>query len=250
LAAAEGPRPMFIELIGEHREETSALISRTISENKSAGQDIKLDGKAGMPARWVNVVLSPIEDRRLQGVVNDITERKRNEDAAQELAVTDHLTGVGNRLGFERKLQQMVEASYRRPNHRFTLLMLDLDWFKQVNDTYGHKAGDDVLINVARLLEKAVRKSDFVGRLGGDEFVVLLESTFRREIIEPIIGKIIAGIAQPIPIGEDKSVSVGASIGAAVFEDTVTKDELIRRADEAMYQAKNSGRNTYRIYEM
>lgn len=249
LAAAEGPRPMFIDLVGEHREEISALISRAIAENKSVGQDIKLDGKTGAPARWVNVVFSPIADHRLQGVVNDITERKRNEDAAQELAVTDHLTGLGNRLGFERKLEQMLDASYRRPNHRFTLLMLDLDWFKQVNDTYGHQAGDDVLIHVARLLEKTVRKSDFVGRLGGDEFVVLLESTFQREIIEPIIGKIIIGIGQPIPIGEGKSVNVGASVGATVFEDTVTKDELIRRADEAMYHAKENGRNTYRFFE-
>lgn len=249
LTAAEGPRPMFIELLGEHREETRALIGRAISENKSADQDIKLDGKAGTPTRWVNVVLSPIEDHRLQGVVNDITERKHAEEAAQELAATDHLTGLGNRLGFERKLEQMVDECYRDPDHRFALLMLDLDWFKQVNDTYGHQAGDDVLIHVARLLEKAVRKSDFVGRLGGDEFVVLLDSTFRREIIEPIIGKIIAGIGQPVPIGQGRSVNVGASVGAAVFEDTMTRDELIQRADKAMYYAKESGRNTYRFFE-
>ncbi|MDP1538038.1 MAG: diguanylate cyclase [Burkholderiales bacterium] len=249
LTAANDAGPLFIDLIGEHREETRALIGRAIAENKSAGQDIKLDGKAGTPTRWVNMVLSPLEDHRLQGVVNDITERKRGEDAAQELAVTDHLTGLGNRLGFERKLEQMIDASYRRPNQRFALLMLDLDWFKQVNDTYGHQAGDDVLIHVARLLEKTVRKSDFVGRVGGDEFVVLLDSTFRREIIEPIIGKIIAGIGQPIPIGEGKSANVGASVGAAIFEDTVTRDELIRRADKAMYSAKESGRNSYRFFE-
>lgn len=250
LAAEEHLRSlMFVDLIGEHHEEARALIGSAIAENRSVDQDIKLDGKAGTPTRWVNLVLSPIENHRLQGVVNDITARKHAEEAAQQLATTDHLTGLGNRLGFERKLEQMIDASYRRPNRHFTLMMLDLDWFKQVNDTYGHQAGDDVLIYVARLLEKTVRKSDFVGRVGGDEFVVLLDSTFQREIIEPIIEKIIAGIGQPIPIAEGHSVNVGASVGAAVFEDTMNKDELVRRADEAMYYAKASGRNTYRISE-
>jgi len=249
LLAAENPRTLFIDVINERREETRNLLNHAISANQTVDMDIKLGGKPGMPTRWVNVVLSPIEDHRLQGVVNDITVRKHAEEAAQQLATTDHLTGLRNRLGFERMLEQMTDESYRRPGYRFALLMLDLDWFKQVNDTHGHQAGDMVLIHVARVLEKAVRKADFIGRVGGDEFVVLLDSTFRREIIEPIIGKIIAGIGQPIPIGEGKSVSVGASVGAAIFEETVTGDELIRRADKAMYFAKESGRNTYRFFE-
>ena len=249
LLAADNPPPMFIDVISERREETRNLINHAISTNQSADLDIKLGGRPGMPTRWVNVILSPIADQRLQGVVNDITVRKHAEEAAQQLAATDHLTGLRNRLGFERMLEQMIDECYRRPGHRFALLMLDLDWFKQVNDTHGHQAGDMVLIHVARVLEKAVRKADFVGRVGGDEFVVLLDSTFRREIIEPIIGKIIAGISQPIPIGDGKSVSVGTSVGAAIFEETVTGDELIRRADKAMYFAKESGRNAYRFFE-
>jgi diguanylate cyclase (GGDEF)-like protein/PAS domain S-box-containing protein len=249
-AAPEGRLPMFIDLLGENRGEVPALIGRAIAQNKSAGQDIKLAGKAGTPTRWVNMVLSPIADHRLQGVVNDITEHKRAEEAAQELAVTDRLTGLCNRLGFDRRLEQMVDECYRDPGRRFTMLMIDLDWFKQVNDTYGHQAGDEVLVQVARTLEKAVRKTDFVARLGGDEFVVLLESTFRRQIIELIIGKIISGIGQPIPIGDGKSARIGASIGAAIFEgETMTRDELVRRADEAMYRAKDGGRNTHRFFE-
>lgn len=248
-AATERPLPMFVDFFGAHREAALALIGRAVSANIPVRQDIKLEGKAGAPTRWVNVVLSPIEDRRLQGVINDITERKRGEEAAQELAATDHLTGLGNRLGFERKLEQMIDFCYRNPGHRFALLMIDLDWLKQVNDTHGHLAGDQVLTGVARTLENVVRKSDFVGRLGGDEFVLLLDSASRREVIEPIIGKIIAGIGQPISIGAAATVSIGASIGAALFEDgDMTGTELIRRADEAMYRAKQGGRNTYRFF--
>jgi len=242
--------PMFGEMIGETRELAGARIAQAISRKESVGQDVKLAARAGKPTRWVNVVLSPIENRRLQGVVNDITDRKRSEDSAQELAVTDSLTGLANRLGFERRLEQMIDAYYRNPGARFAMLMVDLDYFKAVNDTFGHAAGDEVLIRVAKVLEGGVRKTDFVGRLGGDEFVVLLDSTSRRELIEPIIRKIIAGIGQPIPIGEGNTASIGASVGAVVFEgDSMTRDELIRQADKAMYNAKESGRNTFRFFD-
>lgn len=240
--------PLLIDLIGDDRTQAPALIDRAVAGNESVSEDIKLDGKAGTPTRWINVVLTPIEGHRLQGVVNDVTEQKRAEEAAQELATTDRLTGLGNRLAFDRKLEQMIDDTYRNPDRRFTLLMLDLDWFKQVNDTYGHKAGDQVLTNVARALEEAVRKTDFVGRFGGDEFVVLLDSTSRREIIESIIRKVISGINQPFSIGGGKSARIGTSVGAAVFEGEIaTKDELIHAADEAMYRAKEGGRNTYRF---
>lgn len=243
------PSPAFVELLGEHGDQARELIAEAALQNRSVSQDIRLAGKAGAPARWVNLVLSPAEDRRLQGVANDITERKRVEEAAQELAATDRLTGLGNRLGFERKLEQMIDECYRDPGRRFAMLMIDLDWFKQVNDTYGHGAGDLVLAQVARTLEKRVRKSDFVGRLGGDEFVVLLDSTVRREIIERIVVDIIEGIGEPVPVGGGVSATVGASVGIALFEGaTMPREELIRQADAAMYEAKEGGRNTYRFY--
>ncbi|MEO8135386.1 MAG: diguanylate cyclase [Betaproteobacteria bacterium] len=249
-ATAGGSQPVFADMIGKRAEEVAALTGRAISENGSAGQDIKLDGKAGAPTRWVNVVLTPIDDNRLQGVVNDVTERKRAGEAAQALAATDPLTSLGNRLGFELRLEQAMDRCYRDPNYRFTLLLLDLDWFKQINDTYGHPVGDDVLIRVARKMEQAVRKTDFVGRLGGDEFVVLLDATSRRDLIEFIMRKILAGIGEPIPLGGGATATIGASIGAVVFDrDTMSREELIRRADLAMYGAKDGGRNTYRFFE-
>jgi diguanylate cyclase (GGDEF)-like protein/PAS domain S-box-containing protein len=239
----------LIDLVGEHASVVSDLIARCAEENQPLNLDLKLSGKPGMPARWVSVVLSPIEGGRMQGVANDVTQHKLAEESAQQLAATDHLTGLGNRLGLERRLQEMIEQGYRRPRSGFTLLMMDLDRFKQVNDTHGHKAGDEVLITVARRLEHVVRKTDFVGRLGGDEFVVLLTATMEPHIIETINQKIIAAIDQPISIDAGGSVQVGVSIGAASFGDPApTRDELIRRADTAMYAAKQAGRNTYRFY--
>jgi len=244
------PLPTLMDLVGENRAEADALVARCIAEGTSVGRDIKLDARPGVPTRWVNMVVSPLEDRRLLGVVNDITERKRIEEAAQELAATDQLTGLGNRLGFERRIEQMIDGCYRDPGRRFVVLMLDLDWFKQVNDTYGHQAGDIVLVQVARRLENIVRRSDFVGRLGGDEFVVLLSATSEPAIIDRIAKKIIDDIGQPIPIGGGNTAKIGASVGGAVFGGaTLAKDELIRRADEAMYQAKRDGRNCHRLYE-
>jgi diguanylate cyclase (GGDEF)-like protein/PAS domain S-box-containing protein len=231
----------FSDLIGEPQAE--ALLARCIAGNAPVYQDIKLEGRAGAPTRWINVVLSPIEDHRVQGVVNDITERKRAEQAAQELAVTDSLTGVYNRLGFERRLEEMSDACYRHPGQRFALLMADLDQFKEVNDCYGHKAGDQVLVEVARRLEQAVRKTDFVGRLSGDEFVVLLAATDQRATIERIVAKILESLGRPIALGEGRVAQVGASIGAAVFSQAISKDELVRQADAAMYQAKQGGRH-------
>ncbi len=248
-ASRVGHAPKFIDLIGEHKDAVADLIVHCVADALPLSLDLKLGGKPGIPARWVSVVLSPIEGKRLQGVVNDVTERKLAEDAAQELAVTDHLTGLGNRLGFERRLKEMIEQGYRRPRSAFSLLMMDLDHFKEVNDTHGHKAGDEVLVAVARRLEQVVRKTDFVCRLGGDEFVVLLTSMVEPLIIENINRKIIAAVGQPIAIGDGKSAQVGVSIGAAIFGDPPpTQEEFVRRADVAMYAAKRAGRNTWRFH--
>jgi diguanylate cyclase (GGDEF)-like protein len=246
VAPPAGPWPAFADLLGAQRLLAADLLARCVEHDRSVGREFKLEAGAGMPTRWINVVLSPVEDGRLQGVANDVTEQKRAEESAQQLAASDPLTGLGNRLGFERRLEQLVDRCYRDPAQRFALLMLDLDWFKQVNDTYGHPAGDEVLVQVARRIEKAVRQSDYVARVGGDEFAVLLDAAPRRDIIERVIGKIIAGIGAPIAVGAGLSAIVGASVGAAVFSGvTQSKADLIRRADEAMYRAKKDGRNRF-----
>lgn len=238
----------FTDILGASGAEVETLIDEAIGSKQVQRVDVKLEGVGG--ARWLNVILNPIEHHQLQGVANDITERKLAQVAAEEQAVTDALTGINNRLGFERKLQWMLETRQRYPEQRFALLMMDLDLFKQVNDTLGHLAGDQVLIAVAERIKLLLRKSDFVARLGGDEFAIIIDAGDQREVLASIAEKIIESINQPIPVEGSGSAHVGASVGIVIAGDAVTTaSELMRDSDQAMYQAKHAGRNTYHFFE-
>ncbi|MCB1921169.1 MAG: diguanylate cyclase [Candidatus Competibacteraceae bacterium] len=224
------------------------MIKACLREDKNVQQDIKLVGTDG-GLRWVNITLSRIEDVVFQGVANDVTERKLAETAAQKAAVTDALTGIFNRLGFEINLQNRLNKICEKPEFWLALMLIDLDFFKQVNDTYGHDAGDRVLIHFARLLEGSVRKSDLIGRLGGDEFVLFVDYIDQPQRVEKIAKNIITNVAEPIDIGEGQTAQIGASIGIALFRGiSVSQEQLFKQADEAMYQAKKKGRNTYCVY--
>lgn len=246
----DGPAPLLPELIGEPEEGegVDAFLRRCRETDAPEGMDFPLFSPSGLRTGWVHVVLRPVEGGQLQGVVNDITKRRQSEEAAKELAVTDALTGLENRLGFERRLESMVALCERHSDHQFSLLMLDLDHFKQANDTYGHHAGDLVLKEIARLLQNKTRKTDLVARLGGDEFVILLDGTTDRKSIEKIADTLIQAINAPIKVGEESRVQVGASIGIARYATGAAEPAtLVRQADAAMYRAKLAGRNTYRF---
>ncbi|MET3129988.1 diguanylate cyclase (GGDEF)-like protein/PAS domain S-box-containing protein [Oxalobacteraceae bacterium GrIS 1.11] len=239
------------KFLGAYEPRMRALIALSLAENGSVTEDFQLYGAArNQPSKWLSVVLNPVEKGLLQGLVNDISERKHAEETAQQLAATDPLTGVANRLGFENRLARMLEKDREGKVSSFALMMIDLDWFKAVNDTYGHEAGDIVLCHSAQLLTRAIRKDDFVARLGGDEFVILLEMDRESEIPARIAQKILQEIALPISIGQGIEVKIGASIGIAIAEGLVNKAEIIRRADEAMYQCKRRGRHTYSIVKV
>lgn len=249
-SGSEAPRLEELFDKPDSRAEMAALVHRCRTADGSTGVDFELLSGSGRSGRWVHVVLNPVEGSQLQGVVNDITQRKRSEMAAQELAVTDALSGLQNRLGFERRLDSLIEMCERHPEHRFSLLMLDLDHFKQVNDTYGHEAGDRVLQRIAELLQANTRKTDFVARLGGDEFVVLLDGNTDPDSLVTIANNLIGAINEPIDIGEADPARVGVSIGIARYRtDSAQSASLMRQADEAMYRAKMGGRNTYRFGE-
>jgi len=175
-----------------------------------------------------------------------IVKRQLAEDEIEHMAHFDLLTGLPNRpLLYDR--MGIALKSAQRNKQLLAVFFLDLDGFKDVNDSLGHEAGDQVLIEVAHRLEQCVRGSDTVARLGGDEFVLVLSSTSDPEASETIATKIITALSEPI-LFNDHPCSVGASIGIAIYpKDGETQDTLLSKADAAMYVAKENGKNTYRF---
>lgn len=165
-------------------------------------------------------------------------------DREHFLAHYDQCTKLPNRLLFiDRLYQSLVHA--QRENDQFSILFMDLDRFKNVNDSIGHSAGDEVLRSIGKRLEHLLRESDTVARFGGDEFVMILHKTHETHHLEEIVNKIIESVNTPIPFGRHLC-SVGASVGIATFpQDGNTPDMLLKHADMAMYEAKEKGRNQF-----
>ncbi len=200
---------------------------------------------------WVRMVITPAknEDQQIHYLLtlDDISDRKDYEAQLIHQAQYDSLTNLPNRLLGMDRLNQSI-----RQGHRFRkktiVLYLDLDRFKQINDTLGHHAGDLLLIETAGRLTSSVRQYDTVCRLSGDEFLVILSSVEDAGTVEAIAEKILEVITRPFMIGE-RELHVHASIGIAVIpDDGVDADEVLRYADTAMYQAKQQGRNCFKYY--
>jgi diguanylate cyclase (GGDEF)-like protein/PAS domain S-box-containing protein len=180
-------------------------------------------------------------------ILADITERKRAEEATRHQAEHDALTGLPNRVLFLDRMQQALAAN-RRQHKQFAVMFLDLDHFKQINDTLGHHAGDAVLKEVANRLTHCVRGVDTVSRLGGDEFVVLLADIGGVDQAAHVAGTVMHSLARPVRLdGQDVTPSV--SIGIAICpSDGQDADTMLRHADVAMYHAKQGGRSEFRFF--
>ena len=164
------------------------------------------------------------------------------------LAYHDHLTGLPNRLMFKQYLERSLAYLARRPDHLLAVLFVDLDGFKQVNDTLGHEAGDRLLREVARHLSQTIRPQDLVARLGGDEFAIELSDLSHTHHADQIARRILSALAQAFSI-EAHTVTISASIGVAIAPtDGTDAENLIHYADLAMYQAKQRGKNQYRYF--
>ncbi len=236
------------DLTGEAQVQLDNVLQCLQADNTPRQLDVKLEGSER--PRWLSLLFNRFEEGRMQGVANDITERYLAANAAEEMAVTDSLTGLGNRRGLSRRLQAAVRVYQSDPGYRCTLVILDLDRFKLANDTFGHAVGDLVLQHVGGLLTEMVRKADYVARLGGDEFVVLLDGPVRRTDVEQIVSRFIKRVNEPFVIDQETQVGIGASLGIAVLgEDAGTEDALLHMADSAMYRAKQAGRNCYRFHQ-
>ncbi|SFR77073.1 GGDEF and EAL domain-containing protein [Sphingomonas jatrophae] len=201
---------------------------------------------AGCKWRWLRSRRQLVRNDRgepvsVLGIIFDVTEERQREERLSRQASTDPLTGVLNRRGFDTALSPALREAGAPP----ALLLVDLDRFKPINDTYGHDMGDRVLREVVRRLRQSVRSRDIVARLGGDEFAVLLP---RIDIAsaEQAAQRIVTTLAEPIELGS-VVVHTGASVGVAIAEPQDDAPSILRRADEALYAVKRSGRGNWRM---
>ncbi|MCX6062552.1 MAG: EAL domain-containing protein [Campylobacterales bacterium] len=177
----------------------------------------------------------------------DITELSSTQNKLRHLATHDPLTGLPNRILFYDRLQMAIKQNHRNDG-KIAILFLDLDHFKQVNDSLGHSVGDELLIEVSKRLQSLLRRSDTIARMGGDEFNILLDGFNTTESIIDIVQKFNAAFKDPFTV-HGRELHTTISIGIAVCpDDGITAEILLKNADVAMYKAKTEGRNTYSFY--
>jgi len=187
------------------------------------------------------------EITRFVGIFSDITPMKKSDEQLYYLAHHDSLTGLANRRQFHDLLDRAIKTA-RRKSESVAVLFIDVDSFKEVNDNFGHRAGDCLLQEVGRRIQRCVRETDVVARLGGDEFTVVLANIQDPGNVERVAEKLLQQIARPVTIEQDE-VRVTSSIGISLLaEDMADADTLLQNADLAMYRAKALGKNTYQVF--
>ncbi|SFR48744.1 PAS domain S-box-containing protein/diguanylate cyclase (GGDEF) domain-containing protein [Marinobacter daqiaonensis] len=180
------------------------------------------------------------------GLFTDITQNRINEDRIRQLAYYDALTGLPNRRLLEDRLEHAIRHAHRK-QQMLAIMFLDLDHFKTVNDTHGHSAGDQLLVEVARRFQSCLREDDTLARLAGDEFIVLLPELDNSEHAKRIASRLIEVNSRPYRF-QDNLVRIGTSIGISLYPlDGETAEVLMQAADGSMYEAKASGRNQFRL---
>ncbi|PHS69774.1 MAG: diguanylate cyclase/phosphodiesterase [Methylophaga sp.] len=200
---------------------------------------------------WGKISVKAIDSSNPQAgtiwLFDDVTEQRKNQLKLKSLASFDSLTGLANRAVFHDRLGHAIDKAQRNSG-RIALFFLDLDHFKNINDSLGHKAGDLLLCEVASRLQDSVRADDTVARLGGDEFTIILEDVTSARYVAKVAEKILDVISQSFVL-ETTEVNVSPSIGISLYPaDGRDVDLLLRNADAAMYYAKESGRNNFQFY--
>ena len=252
-------------ILGRHCQDILHVVQAGGTHTEKAACPFVEAGKARLPVHYdegrmkrqdgstfpVDFRAAPIiQDNNLTGgvvVFQDITVRQQAAEMIRHMATHDSLTKLPNRNYLLQRISQAVSLATRQMRKLF-LLFIDLDRFKPINDQHGHLVGDAVLVAVSERLIKTMRASDSVCRLGGDEFVILLESAVSLNGAILVAERVIDLLNEPIPVKEH-ICHVGASIGIAIFpDDSENGDILLRHADQAMYIAKNKGRNCWHLY--
>lgn len=246
------------EITGKHMQEVlgETVFQRILPrlQQALAGEGGEYDDYVAYPTggRWVHGVYMPHRTAygEVDGIVifiTDITERKRMEEEIKHMAHHDALTGLPNRRLFM-EIVVLEAAEARRTHKKLAILFLDLDRFKEVNDTLGHEAGDELLVEVAKRLKTSIRESDTVARTGGDEFNIILTDIRRAEYVATVAQKIRNAFGEPYFI-DGHTLYMTTSIGISIYpDDNEEIDTLFRYADIAMYHAKELGKNNYQFY--
>ena len=236
---------------GHHNAEFFKKMWKTLVETgKWQGEICNRRKNGEIYVEWISIAAIRDSSHKIVqyvAVFSDITKRKQAEELIWHQAHYDALTNLPNRALFADRLTQAVQTATRQ-QEQLAVMFIDLDRFKWVNDTLGHKAGDQLLKEAAQRLTHCVRKYDTVARLGGDEFTVIMIRIENVLDIKTIAQRVLKSLSQPFTL-DNHEASIAASIGIALFpEDGLDAETLLKNADIAMYQAKESGRNAYRFF--
>ncbi|MDD2919144.1 EAL domain-containing protein [Rhodoferax sp.] len=203
---------------------------------------------------WFELSVAPLHadakpDQHFIMICRDITERKAHERQLERIAHFDVLTHLPNRVLLADRMQQAMLQAQRRKK-QLAVAYLDLDGFKAINDHHGHETGDQVLIALANRMKEVLRESDTIARIGGDEFVAVLTDLDNSSASVPLLDRLLAAAALPVPVGE-LSLQISASLGVTFYPQAhdIEADQLLRQADQVMYQAKVAGKNRYCVFD-
>ncbi|MBM3709892.1 MAG: diguanylate cyclase [Actinobacteria bacterium] len=227
----------FDEIIEELSKKNSLLFESMITQKSGKKYPVEISCKLINYNRTSAVLI----------ISRDISERKKIEELIRDLAYKDALTGLPNRVMFGEHFK-VIHANAVRNNKKFAIMMIDLDNFKAINDTYGHSIGDKLLKYVSKKFLSVLRKEDIVSRIGGDEFLLLIPEIKSKEGAGKVAEKLLGAFRRQF-ILLNKSIHITLSIGISIFpDDSEIYDDLLKKADTAMYQVKKEGRNNYRIF--
>ncbi len=233
-----------------HRAGGSSLSERLLTLQQQAAADRRHASFCEGSESGTTIAVShePLADGGWLATYEDVTERKQIEAKIAHMASHDDLTDLGNRVLFREELQNSL--SRLAPGKEVSILCLDLDHFKAVNDTLGHPIGDELLRAVAGRIRGCVRRGDTLARLGGDEFAIIQSASSQPEVAIGLAERLVQVLGEPFKLQEHQVV-IGVSIGiASAPKDSIDPDTLLKQADLALYEAKGSGRSTYRAFEL
>lgn len=255
---AQGANNVRIDDLFEDQDQVRPILRKTMTEDIiiEADLELKATDSTSKEQKWGHCLFNRIKDDHrakgkdriyVQGIISDISERKKREHELIFQAGHDPLTGLMNRRSVEQILNEMLKKSFFNSDC-VALFLIDLDDFKPVNDTYGHDAGDKVLIETAKRMQILQHSNTVAARLGGDEFMLAMSGKINRKTVVPVAEQLLDCLIQPIAIDPDTWVKVGASVGIALSKEHGNdRSHLTAMADKALYHVKGQGKNNYWI---